>query len=70
MVSPPTEKTLTLHANGSSAVVGVSQSGNKTIAYDEDGTKLWRVGCNGDIQRSISRAGSGSWEGTSVTAGE
>ena len=50
MVSPPTEKTLTLHTHGSSAVVGVSQSGNKAMAYDEAGTRLWRVGCNGDIQ--------------------
>jgi hypothetical protein len=50
MASAPTEKTLTLHTNGSSAVVGVSQSGNKAVAYGEDGTRLWRVGCNGDIQ--------------------
>jgi hypothetical protein len=50
LFNSPSQKTMSVYAEGTTGYIGVAGSGNEAIAYDESGSKLWRVGCNGDIQ--------------------
>jgi hypothetical protein len=50
LVRPPSVKSMSVHTVGTTGFVGVGSSGNEMLAYDQSGAKLWRVGCNGDVQ--------------------
>src|SRR4029077_1646489 len=53
------QKVLSVATWGDQALIALGGSGNAAVAFDRSGTRLWRFGCNGDVQAAT--ATNGQW---------